>query len=146
MSLSQIDLHFLQMASSQSEQHAESVVSRSAEGGLTRKGRGAVIAEKDKFKSAGVSTHLGGILYKPDTDERYVATVNAELVAIGKALAIGHANFAVSTIYVSDCPNWFTFKMLVTLGFKRIVHYGPVLNDRIAHYSKELSIEMISVA
>jgi deoxycytidylate deaminase len=110
-----------------------------------RKVRGAVIAEGNKIMSTGTSTHLGGEQYKPQTDERYVATINAENVAIGKAIRTGNAKFENATIYITDCPNWYTFKFLVTVGLRRICHYGPITNPRIAHYAKDLNIEIISV-
>lgn len=109
------------------------------------KHRGAIIAQGSEKLSSGSSTHLGGNLYKPDTEERFVATVNAELVAVGNLTQKGTPPLGNTTIYVSDCPNWYTFKMLVTLGIRRIVHYGPVINERITHYAQELNIEIISV-
>ena len=84
-------------------------------------------------------------MYKPEVqEERYIATVNAELVAMGNAITAG-INLHNVTIYISEVPNWITFKTLVTFGIKRIVHYGPCLNERIKHYSRELGVQLISV-
>jgi deoxycytidylate deaminase len=141
MSLTQTDLHFLNMA-------RQAGVSNSGTTSLTpsrNKHRGAIIAQGSERLSSGSSTHLGGNLYKPDTDERYVATVNAEMIALGNLTQKGSPPLSNTTIYISDSPNWYTFKMLVTLGIRRIVHYGPVTNERITHYAQELNIEIISV-
>lgn len=93
----------------------------------------------------GISTHLGGNLYKPEVEEeKYVATVNAELVAVGSAI-MANQSIANTTIYTSDAPNWITFKLLVTIGIKRIVFYGPVTNERMTHYARELGIELVPV-
>lgn len=140
MGLSQIDTHFLKMAAMQTEADAGAINKK----GTTRARRGAVIARNNELVSKGVSQHLGGNLYKPDDEERYVATVNAEQVALGEAVRAGQ-NIGTCTIYCSDCPNWYTFKTIITLGIRRVVHYGPVSNDRISHYARELGIEVISV-
>jgi deoxycytidylate deaminase len=109
-----------------------------------RKRRGAVIARGNKILATGVSTHLGGELYKPETEERYVATVNAELVALGKCIRNGNAPLSDVSLYASDCPNWYTFKMLITIGIRRIVFFGPASNDRVKH-AKELGVEILAV-
>jgi deoxycytidylate deaminase len=145
MNLSQVDLHFLKMARLQGEQRPDAIETKSKQHGSGPHHRGAVIAQGDKLLSTGFSTHLGGNLYKPQTEERYVATINAELVAIGNLTQKGCPPLTTTTIYISDCPNWYTFKMLITLGIRRIVHYGPVLNERITHYAQELNIQIISV-
>lgn len=139
MSLTQTDLHFLNMARMAGTEQT------GTDSGAAKKHRGAIIAQGAEKLSSGASTHLGGNLYKPDTEERFVATVNAELVAVGNLTMKGTPPLGNTTIYISDCPNWYTFKMLVTLGIRRIVHYGPVLNERITHYAQELNIEIISV-
>jgi deoxycytidylate deaminase len=141
MPLTRLDLHFLQLATAEAQKDGASNVNS----GLKRKTRGCVIASGNQIISTGSSTHLGGQQYKPQTDERYVATINAENVAIGKAVQKGTAKFDSATIYITDCPNWYTFKLLVTVGLKRIVHYGPITNPRIVHYSKDLNIDIISV-
>ncbi len=116
---------------------------------FSKKKRGAILAKDNKVVAAGVSSHLnedgatnkGGQLSE---NERYVATVNAEVVAIGAAIKAG-IFLSGCTIYVSDCPNWQTFKFLVTLGLKRIIHYGPTLNERIMHYAREMGVEIIGI-
>lgn len=143
--LNKTDLHFLQMAALQSEKDPKNLLSHHADGGPVKKSRGAILVLNNKIVGEGISQHLGGNLYKPDTEERYVATVNAELVAVGEAINKGVAPLTNLTMYISDSPNWYTFKMLVTLGLKRIVHYGPANNDRITHYAQELGVELISV-
>lgn len=145
MSLSQVDLHFLQMSRLVGEQGHDAIETHSIQHGFGTHKRGCVIAQGAKKLADGFSTHLGGNLYKPDTDERFVATINAELVAIGNLTQKGSPPLSLATIYVSDCPNWYTFKMIVTLGFKRIIHYGPIMNPRITHYAQELGVEIISV-
>lgn len=137
--LSKNDLHFLQMASLQGQQQV------SQSGNPVHKSRGAILVGDNKIIAQASNEHMGGNLYKPESDEKYVATINAELSACGKAIEAGVAPFSNLTIYVSDSPNWYTFKMLVTLGIKRIVHYGPIGNDRITHYAQELGIQIISV-
>lgn len=145
MSLTQTDLHFLNMARLAGEEKVDAIETKSKQHGVGVKHRGAIIAQGSEKLSSGFSTHLGGNLYKPNTEERFVATVNAELVAVGNLTMKGSPPLGNATIYVSDCPNWYTFKMLITLGIRRIVHYGPVLNERITHYAQELNIEIISV-
>lgn len=136
MGLSQVDTHFLKMATAQTQV--------AAQGESHNRKRGAILAKNNELVARGISQHLGGDLFKPNDDERYVATVNAELVAIGDAVK---ANIGLGdcTLYCTDCPNWYTYKMIVELGIKRIVFYGPVSNERISHYSSELGIEIIPI-
>lgn len=148
MSLSQTDLHFLKMAQLQTQAQAEAhkaMDPTKPHSVRSVKHRGAVIARGNEKLASGSSSHLGGDLHRPETEERYVATVQAEIVALGNLTSKGAPPLGSTTIYISDCPNWYTFKTLITLGFKRIVHYGPVLNERITHYAAELGIELISV-
>jgi len=146
MSISKTDLYFLNIAANQSEADPKKISSVSREQTGPRKKRGAVLVYNNKIISKGISQHLGGILYKPEADERYVATVTAEVVAFGEAVKAGFVNFANSTIYTSDCPNWYVYKFIIMLGIKRIVFYGPATNERIQHYSKELGVELLSIA
>lgn len=139
MPLNRSDMHFLRMAQIQGEKSQ-----------FSRKKRGAVIVKDNKVIAAGISSHLddkvaGQALAKLNDNERYVATVNAEIMAIGVAVKAG-INLNNVTIYTSDCPNWQVFKTLVVMGIKRIVHYGPTTSDRIGHYSQQLGIELLSVA
>ncbi len=136
--LSKADLAFLKMAHIQGQRSK-----------FTKKKRGAILAKDNKVVAAGVSSHLNengptansGAL---SDNERYVATVNAEIVAIGAAIKAG-IFLNGCTIYTSDCPNWNVFKFLVTMGLKRIIHYGPTSNDRIAHYAREMGVEIIGI-
>ena len=136
--LSQADLQFLKMARVTGQRSA-----------FSKKKRGAILSKDNKVVAAGVSSHLneGGATAKSGAlseNERYVATVNAEVVAVGAAVKAG-IFLSGCTIYVSDCPNWQTFKFLVTLGLKRILHYGPTTNDRITHYAREMGVEIIGI-
>lgn len=138
MGLQHTDLHFLKMAQMQGEKSQ-----------FSRKKRGAVLAKNNKVLSVGVSSHLNeavgaAALSKLSDDERYVATVNAEIMAIGSAIKNG-LDITGSTIYISDCPNWAVFKFIVIMGIKRIAFYGPVSSERVTHYSQELGVEIISV-
>lgn len=138
MSLSRLDTHFLKMAKMQGEKSS-----------FSRKKRGCVIAKQNQIVATGVSSHLDTTKTETHTagmgaEEKYVATVNAELVAIGAAVR-ANIGIAGATVYTSDCPNWMTFKMIATLGIRRVVHYGPCTNERITHYAKELGIEMLGV-
>ena len=144
MSLSRIDVHFLKMASMVSQQDPHAIVSGKFRAG-SKKHRGCIFAKGNKKLVDGVNTHLGGELYKPDTEERYVATVNAEIVALGKAIRAGIAPLAEITSYSTSCPNWFTFKVLVTAGVRRFVHYGATTSERTKHYAQELGVEIIGV-
>lgn len=136
--LSKSDLHFLKMAQIQGQRSK-----------FSKRKRGAILAKDNKVIAAGVSSHLNesgptansGALSE---NERYVATVNAEIVAVGAAIKAG-IFLSGCSIYVSDCPNWQTFKFLVTMGLKRILHYGPTMNDRITHYAREMGVEIIGI-
>lgn len=146
MPLSQIDLHFLSIAQTAAMGNVNASTTQSGQHGALHKKRGCVIAKGNNLIAQGASQHLGGNMFKPEAlEERHAATINAELVALAEALKVGLTPIESASIYISDCPNWITFKMLSTLGFKRIIHGGPCLNDRILHYAKEFGIEMISV-
>ncbi len=136
--ITKTDLHFLKMSQIQGQQSS-----------FSKKKRGAILAKDNRVVAAGVSSHLNedGASNKSgqlSENERYVATVNAEVVAIGAAIKAG-IFLAGCTIYISDCPNWQTFKFLVTLGLKRIIHYGPTSNDRILHYAREMAVEIMGI-
>lgn len=113
---------------------------------FSRHRRGAVLVKDNKIISQGVNSHLNQgkaeahIAQMKDT-ERYVATVNAEMVAIGEAMR-KNETLLNATMYISDEPNWITYKNMVVLGIKRILWYGPITSDRIKHYSQELGVEI----
>lgn len=116
---------------------------------FAHKKRGAVLAKDNKIVATGVNAHLDETGAPAKTkglgeSERYVATVNAEIIAIGSAV---RANVYLGdlTMYISDPPNWVTFKFIVALGLKRIVHYGTLQSERIKHYAQALGIEILSV-
>jgi deoxycytidylate deaminase len=148
MPLSSVDQNFLKMAQHLGAKDPRAIESKSAEtgGGLTGNlKRGAVIAHGNRIVATGVSMHLGGALYKPEhQSERHIATVSAELVAISEAIKQKNDLNQVS-IYISAPPTWPSFKVLVTLGIKRIVCFGPSENKRIQHYATELGIELLIV-
>ncbi len=135
MPLNNIDQHFLQIAQMQGQKTTSS------------KKRGAVLAEGNKILGVGTSAHLdpaeaaGGM---QETGEHYVATINAEVVCLGSAIRAG-GNLNQATMYSSDQPNWITFKILVALGIKRLVYYGPVKMPRIVEYANRMNIENIVV-
>ena len=136
--LTKADLHFLKMAQIQGQRSS-----------FSKKKRGAILAKDNKVVAAGTSSHLNesGATNQSgqlSENERYVATVNAEIVAVGAAIKAG-IFLSGCTVYVSDCPNWQTFKFLVTLGLKRIVHFGPTQNERILHYSREMGVEILGI-
>lgn len=138
MALQQNDLHFLRIAQITGQKSK-----------FSRHRRGAVLVSNNKIIAQGVNSHLdqdkadAQVAQIQDT-ERYVATVNAEMVAIGEAIK-SNASLLNTTMYVSDAPNWITFKNMVILGIKRIVHYGPISSERMQHYAKELNITLIGV-
>lgn len=138
MALQQNDLHFLRIAQITGQKSK-----------FARHRRGAILVSNNKIIAQGVNSHLDQ--GKPDAQvaqiqdaERYVATVNAEMVAIGEAIK-ANVSLLNTTMYVSDAPNWITFKNMVVLGIKRIVHYGAVSNERMRHYAKELDVMLIGV-
>ncbi len=95
----------------------------------------------------GVNAHLdtaAHIAPKQQVDEKYVATVNAEIVAVAAAIQAG-AHLAEVTLYCSAEPNWYVYKTIVTLGIRRVVYYGPSKNDRIKDYSTSLGVEVVVV-
>ena len=113
---------------------------------VTRHARGAVIAKGNKALGQGRSTHMGGDLDNTDVSDRYTASLNAEIVAMSDFLAKNHGNFVGCTIYCSTPPNWLTWKNVVALGIKRIVHYGPIEDPKVQFYSQKLGVETISAA
>lgn len=113
---------------------------------VKRKPRGAVLARGNKTLSTGRSTHLGGDLQAADVSERYVATLNAEIVAISEYLAKDIGNLSGCTMYLTSSPNWLTWKTIVALGLKRIVHYGASLDPKITAYAQKMDVEVVSVA
>jgi deoxycytidylate deaminase len=139
MAINSLDLNFLKMALQIAEQDSGHVM-HSKTNTVNRKKRGTVLAKGNQVVSTGISAHLGGNLYKPEVeDEKYIATINSEVVALGSAIRANVPLFDC-TIYSTSAPNWITFKLLITFGIKRIVHYGPVPSERISHYAKELGI------
>jgi deoxycytidylate deaminase len=138
MPLTRLDIHFLKMARLQGEKSS-----------FAKKKRGAVIAKNNRVISVGVSSHLDSnqalqAHSKLSENERYVATVNAELVAMGAAIR-GGVTLNDVTMYISDPPNWITFKTMVTMGIKRIVHYGAGKGERVTHYARMLGIEILGI-
>lgn len=134
MPLERIDNHFLALA----KQHGE----RST---LSHSKRGAVLAKGNQILSIGVNSHLdpAGEGHAND-NERYVATVNAEMVAIGSAIQAG-LSLVGATMYSSEEPFWITFKLLITIGIKRVVYYGPSKNNKIRDYSQRMGVEVIVI-
>lgn len=138
MSLTNTDLHFVKLARLQGERAS-----------FSHKKRGAVIANQNRIIAVGVNSHLDSGRSQATNganspDERYVATLNAEVVAISSAVR-SNTPLHNATVYISDEPNWVTFKFLVALGIKRIVHYGPTQNEHTKHYAQKLGVEIISV-
>lgn len=137
MALSRIDLHFVKLARMQGERSS-----------FSHSKKGAVIAKENKILSTGVSSHLNEgravAAQAGGENEQYVATIGAELVAISAAVR-SNISLNGSTIYLSAEPNWIAFKIIVTMGIKRIAFYGPLTSDRIRHYATELGVEILSV-
>lgn len=137
MPLTRNDYHFLQMATINER------------GGSGRKRRGAILARDNKVIGTGINRHLDDKisdekLSQLNDDTRYIATINAEIVCISDAIKRGES-LAGSTLYISDCPNWISWKTAVTFGIHRFVFFGPVQNEHIEHYAKELAVELLSV-
>lgn len=144
--LTQLDLHYLKMAKMAGEKSQ-----------LTHSKRGAIVAKGNSILAQGVNAHLdqaANVKYSGAIDgppppglegEQYIATITAETVAIAVAIGLTQ-NLAEVTMYVSDEPNWVTYKWLITLGIKRLVYYGPAQNERIKTYSQALGVEVIVVA
>lgn len=139
MALTNTDLHFVKLARLQGERASYS-----------HKKRGAVLANQNRIIAVGVNSHLDSGNEAPShagsqgSEERYVATLNAEIVAISSAIR-QNISLHGATVYISDEPNWVTFKFLVAVGIKRIVHYGPTQNEHTKHYAQKLGVEIISV-
>lgn len=147
MPLQKIDMHFLKMAQIKASQNPAAMAGSTAnQQGGGHKMRGCVIAKNNQVIGSGTSIHLGGEGYRPTVQERYVATVNAEIVAMGEAIKNNVGNFNEVTCYSTNCPNWYTFKLLVVMGIKRLCFYGPVTNERTTYYAKEIGVDIISVA
>lgn len=136
MAFNKIDEHFLRMA------HSEG-----AKSPLQHTKRGAIIAKGNKILGMGVSAHLeqgkAPKIQLPE-EERYVATVRAEIAALG-ACVRNSINLNGATIYISTQPDWQSFKAIVVFGIKRIVFSGPTTSDRIRHYANLLGVELLSV-
>jgi deoxycytidylate deaminase len=145
MTISALDLHFLQMASLVAQSDPESIRTH-AELNVHRHARGSVIAKGNKVMGQGRSTHLGGDLDNPNVSERFVASLNAEITAMSDFLQKHNSNFQGCTMYSTTCPNWLTFKTVMSLGIKRFVHYGPTSDPKINYYSQKLGIQVISAA
>lgn len=133
LSLQPVDLHFLQMARVQGEKSS-----------FSKAKHGAVIARGNRVVAVGVNSHLSDGTGQQSDQERYVATLNAEIVAVSSAVRAQEALSDV-TLYSTQAPNWNTFKTIAAMGLKRILHYSPEAPDRTQHYAKELGIELISV-
>lgn len=143
--LTQLDLHYLKMAKMAGEKSQ-----------LTHSKRGTIIAKGNSIIAQGVNCHLdqaANVKYMgahPNVpaaglqDEKYIPTVNAELVAISVATAT-NANLSDVTLYSSDEPNWQMFKTAIVLGIKRLVYYGPAKNERMKTYGQSLGVEIIVV-
>lgn len=134
MPLTTVDSHFLRMSQQlgqKNDQHSSK--------------RGCIITQQNRVVASGVSMHLGGNLFKPEVEsEKYIATVSAEVVAISEAVK-NKAELSQCTCYTSNPPTWPSFKLLVTLGIRRMVCYGPITTQRIQHYAQELGIDFIVV-
>jgi hypothetical protein len=131
MALQSIDLHFLKMAQSM------------ASGTDDHSKRACIIAHGNRILSKSISQHLGGEFTKPYAGEKYVATVPAEIAAVGDCIKAGKPLTAV-TIYTNSPPPWYVFKTMATFGFKRFVFYGQS-DARLAHYAQELGISLVPV-
>lgn len=146
MSLTKQDLHFLRIATVQG---GKSTFEKSK--------RGAVIAKDNKVIAVGTSAHLAidgqhvtdenapvKTIFQGDHDqEHYHATIQAELAAIGQAV---RANLSLdgATLYVTDFPNWLTWKLIIVSGIKRVVHYGVADNEKVNYYAPIHRIQVIS--
>ncbi len=133
MAITSVDLHLLNMAKMAGEKSQ-----------FSKKKRGALIARQNQIIAEGVNSHLDSKSSKIDDNERYIATVNAEIVAVGVAIR-KKEDLGSCTIYCSDEPNWIVFKSLITFGIKRIIHFGPTKSDRIKHYSLQLGVEILGI-
>jgi len=112
---------------------------------LAKRKRGCVIASQNKVISTGVSSHLTNDpnhAAQINEEERYIATVNAEMVAISEAVKAA-SSLNGCTIYSSTEPNWVSFKLIAMMGLKRVCFYGPLTNERTRHYAQELGIELV---
>jgi len=136
MPFNRTDEYFLRMA------HAEGQKSP-----MQKTKRGAIIARGNKILGLGISAHLEqGRAAKIDlpNDEKYVATIRAEIAALGACVRNG-INLTGATIYVSTQPDWQSFKTITVMGIKRIVFSGPLTSDRIRHYANLLSVDVLAV-
>lgn len=133
MAITNVDLHFLKYAQLQGQTSE-----------FSKKKRGAVIAKGNKIISTGVNSHLESKHSIFNESERYVATINAEIVALGGAVQKS-APIVQCTMYSSDEPNWVTFKTCVVMGIKRFVHYGQTKSKRIKAYAQNLGVEIIGL-
>ena len=132
--LTRLDTHFLKIAKITGERSS-----------FAHSKRGAVLAIQNRIISTGVSSHLEeGKANTNNEEERYVATVSAELMAISNAVK-NNTSILGATIYLSESPTWISFKIIATMGIKRIVHYGKQDNERVQHYAKLLGMEVLSI-
>jgi deoxycytidylate deaminase len=135
MAFGKIDEHFLRMS------HSEG-----AKSPLQHTKRGAIIAKGNKILGIGVSAHLeqGKSAVQLPSDEKYIATVRAEIAALGACVRNG-ISLVGATIYISTQPDWSSFKSIVVFGIKRIVFSGPNTSDRIKHYANLMGVELLSI-
>lgn len=129
--LTQLDTKYLAFAQSQGQRS------------LSKVKRGVVLAKGNQILGVGYMTRLDPQGSESD-EQKHAAVVNAETVAIGSAIQAG-ANVQGATLYGSHVPYWVAFKMLVTIGIKRMVFYGPLENEKINEYSRKLGIELVVV-
>jgi dCMP deaminase len=136
MALNRLDEHFLKLARLEGQKST-----------LQKTKRGCIVARGNKILTTGTSTHMGqGQIQEGQLmhEERYIAVIQAEIVAVGNAIKSG-INIVGATFYISDQPNWQIFKILATCGIKRIVFYGPVTSKKTQHYANLMGVQLLAV-
>jgi dCMP deaminase len=115
-----------------------------------RKHVGAVIVRERTILSTGYNGSLPGLPHCEDSecmmeDGHCVATVHAEANAVLQAAKNGVA-IAGGELYTTASPCWPCFKLLATVGIRRI-YYGEFYRDtRSLDVARAAGIELISLA